>query len=236
MNNFKSCIPCVCIGSGHKWVCERHDIDTQCGATATKTAAQTTENINATNNQHNQQNSQKLLRQLEVVSSSAEVCQNDPDGRGLTPYKDHAAGWGQVAAFVPSKVPRWRKPPFLNILIPEHHITPHMIKVNVMAKLNTVPDSALNEIEEFLDNWTFKWQSEEKWKLTLEEFLTLKVKNMIFDSKCCFSGYCDFYHNSDIFALNVLILSFRNFCEIVLFCVVLEFWLSGEMGQHAHHI
>ena len=32
-----------------------------------------------------------------------------------------------------------------------HHITPHMIKVNVMAKLNTVPDSALNEIEEDLD-------------------------------------------------------------------------------------
>ena len=79
-----------------------------------------------------------LLRQLEVVSSSAELCQNDPDGY-------------QAAAFVPSKVPRWRKPLYLNILIPEHHITPHMIKVNVMAKLNTGPDSALSEIEDYLD-------------------------------------------------------------------------------------
>ena len=77
-------------------------------------------------------------RQLEVVPSPAEVCQNDPDGY-------------QAAAFVPSKVPRWRSPPYLNILIPEHHITPHMIKVNVMAKLNTVPDAALREIEEYLD-------------------------------------------------------------------------------------
>ena len=89
-------------------------------------------------NQPNQQNSQKFIRQLEVVPSPAEVCQNDPDGY-------------QAAAFVPSKVPRWRRPPYLNILIPEHHITPHMIKVNVMAKLNTVPDSALSEIEEYLD-------------------------------------------------------------------------------------
>ena len=54
-----------------------------------------------------------------------------------------------------------------------------MIKVNVMAKVNTVPDSALNEIEEYLDIWTFKWKSGEKWKLTLEEFLTLKVKKVI---------------------------------------------------------
>ena len=81
--------------------------------------------------------------QLEVVPSPAEVCQNDPDGY-------------QAAAFVPSKVPRWRSPPYLNILIPEHHITPHMIKVNVMAKLKTVPDSALSEIEEYLGTWTFK--------------------------------------------------------------------------------
>ena len=80
----------------------------------------------------------KPLRQLEVIPSSAEVCQNDPDGY-------------QAAAFVPSKVPRWRSPPYLNILIPEHHSTPHLIKVNVMAKLNTVPDAALREIEEYLD-------------------------------------------------------------------------------------
>ena len=66
------------------------------------------------------------------------MCQNDPDGY-------------QAAAFVPSKVPRWRSPRYLNILIPEHHITPHMIKVNVMDKLNTVSDAALSEIEEYLD-------------------------------------------------------------------------------------
>ena len=151
------------------------------------------------------------------------MCQNDPDGY-------------QPAAFVPSNVPRWRKHPYLNILIPEHYIPCHMIKVIVMAKLNTVPDSALNEIEEYLDIWTFKWKSEEKWKLTLEQFLTLKVKRWFFDSKYCFSGNCDFSYNCDIFALDVLILSFRIFCEIVFFLCMLEFWLSGEMGQHAHHI
>ena len=147
MSNFKSCIPCVCTGSGHKRVCKKHNICTQCGATAKNTATEIVQNIDATNiqqNQHNQQNSQKLVRQLEVVPNPAEVCQNDSDGY-------------QAAAFVPSKVPRWRSPPYLNILIPEHHITPHMIKVNVMAKLNTVPDAALREIEEYL---TFELLSE----------------------------------------------------------------------------
>ena len=96
MNNFKSCIPCVCTGSGCKRVCKRHDIGTQCGATAINTATKIVENIDATNIQQHQQNSQKLLRQLEIVFSSAEVYQNDPD--------DY-----QAAAFVPSKVPRWRK-------------------------------------------------------------------------------------------------------------------------------
>ena len=54
---------------------ERHDIGAQCGATATNIAAQTTRdlgiNVSATNNQQNQQNSQKLLRQLEVVLQSS---------------------------------------------------------------------------------------------------------------------------------------------------------------------
>ena len=117
MNNFKSCVPCVCTGSGHKRVCEEHDIGTQCGATATNTATETVGNFDAINiqqnqqnslqnqqKQQNQQNSQKLIRQLEVVPSSAEVCQNDPVGY-------------QAAAFVPSKVSRWRRPPYLNILI-----------------------------------------------------------------------------------------------------------------------
>ena len=93
MNNSKSCIPCVCTSSGCKWVCERHDIGTKCGATATNIAAQTTENFDAINNRQNQQNPQKLLRQLVVVSSPAEEGQNNLDGRGLTPYKHHAAGW-----------------------------------------------------------------------------------------------------------------------------------------------
>ena len=142
MNNFKSCIPCVCTSSGHKRVCEEHNIGTQCGAIATNTATVTVGNFDAINiqknqqsslqnlqnqqKQQNQQNFQKLIRQLEVVPSPEEVCQNYPDGY-------------QATAFVPSKVPRWRRHPYLNILIPEHHITPHMIKVNVMAKLNTVP-------------------------------------------------------------------------------------------------
>ena len=113
---------------------KRHDIGTQCGATATDITEQTTKNSDAYSNQQNQQNSQK--RQLEVVSSPADRYQNQP---------------AQPAAFELSMVPRWRTPPYLNILIPEHHITPHMIKVNVMTKLNTVPDTALKDIEEFLD-------------------------------------------------------------------------------------
>ena len=157
MNTIKSCVPCVCTGSGRRRVCEEHNIGTQCGATTTNTATETVEHSDAKSiqenlqnqknqlnilkklkNQKNQQNQQNFIRQLEVVPSPAEVCQNDPVGY-------------QAAAFVPSKVPRWRRPPYLNILIPEHHITPHMIKVNVMAKFNTVPDSALSEIEEYLD-------------------------------------------------------------------------------------
>ena len=71
MINFKSCILCVCPSSGHKRVCKRHDIGTQCGATATNTATKTVENTDATNCQQNQQNSQKPLTQLEVVPSPA---------------------------------------------------------------------------------------------------------------------------------------------------------------------
>ena len=149
MNNFKSCVPCVCTGSGRKRVCEEQNIGTQCGATTTNTATETVEQSDAINiqknlqnqqNQLKQLNSQKFKRQLEVVPSPAEVCQNDPDG--------------YLAAFVPSKVPRWRRPPYLNIPMlwdDVQQITPHMTKVNVMAKFNTVPDSALSEIEEYLD-------------------------------------------------------------------------------------
>ena len=78
MNNFKSCVPCVCTGSGHKWVCKEHNIGGQCGATATNTATETVEHFDAINiqkslqnqqkqlniqkSQPNQQNSQKLIR------------------------------------------------------------------------------------------------------------------------------------------------------------------------------
>ena len=99
MNNFKSCIPCVCTSSGHKRVCEKHNIGTQCGATATNTATETVEDFDATIIQQNQQNSQKPIRLLEVVPNPTEVCQNDPDGY-------------QAAAFAPGKVPRWRSPPY----------------------------------------------------------------------------------------------------------------------------
>ena len=58
---------------------------------------------------------------------------------------------GQPAALVPSKVPKRRTPPFMNILVEEHHITPHMQKVHVMSRFNTLPDSDLNDIEAALD-------------------------------------------------------------------------------------
>ena len=154
MNNFKSCVPCVCMtSSGHKRSCKEQNIGTQCGATTTNTATETVDAINFQKKQQNQPNiqtdlknqlkqlnSQKLKRQLEVVSSPAEVCQSDL--------------YGYPAAFVPSKVPSWRRPPYLNIPMlwdDVQQISPHMTKVNVMAKFNTVPDSALSEIEEYLD-------------------------------------------------------------------------------------
>ena len=71
MNNFKSCVPCVCTGSGCKRVCKEHNIGTQCGATAINTATETVGNFDAINiqqnqqsslqNQQNQQNSQKFM-------------------------------------------------------------------------------------------------------------------------------------------------------------------------------
>ena len=154
MNKVKGCVHCVCLtGSGRKRSCEEQNIGAQCGATTTNTATETVEQSDIINfvknqqdqpnlkNQQKQLNSQKTLkRQLEVVSSPAEVCQGDSDGC--------------PAAFVPSKVPRWRRPPYLNISMlwdDVQPISPHMTKVNVMAKFNTVPDSALSEIEEYLD-------------------------------------------------------------------------------------
>ena len=53
MNNFKSCVPCVCTGSGRKRVCEEYDIGGQWGATATNTATETVGNSDAINIQQN---------------------------------------------------------------------------------------------------------------------------------------------------------------------------------------
>ena len=161
--------------------------------------------------------STKLIRQLEVVPSPAEVCQNDPVGY-------------QTAAFVPSKVPRWRRPPYLNIpmLRDEYHITPHMPKVNVMAKLNTVPESILSEIEEYLDIWTLKVKNRGSVKIDSRRnfdilsilnsksksgFLTLNIdfQEIVFLLKMWF------------FTSNVLISKFQEFCEIVLFCMCWNF-------------
>ena len=45
MNNFKSCVPCVCTSSCCNQICERHDIGAQSGATATNTATKTVETL-----------------------------------------------------------------------------------------------------------------------------------------------------------------------------------------------
>ena len=85
----------------------------------------------------------------------------------------------------------------------EHHITPHMIKVNVMAKLNTVPDFVLSEIEEYLDIWTVKVKNRGPVKINsrrnfdILSILNSKSKKWFFDSKYWFSGNCVFYWKCD---------------------------------------
>ena len=123
-------------------------------------------------------------------------------------YKNHPA------VFVPCKVPNRRTPPYMNIFIHEHHITPHMKKVNLMSKFNTLPDQDLDEIEKYLDIniWTMK--SEEKWKLTLEEIFTLKVKKVNFWLIHLFLFVfwnCWFLYNCDIFALKCFSYKFQDF-------------------------
>ena len=76
---------------------QRHDIGAQCGATATNTTAKITNDNNANSIQQNQQNSPKLKRQLEVVSTGADGFPEDLDGYvEPNPYKNHSA------AFVPN--------------------------------------------------------------------------------------------------------------------------------------
>ena len=116
LNKDNYCSDYVCTGSGCKWSCKRHDIGAQCGATVTNITAKFINDTNA------RQNLQKTLKQLVVVSNAADGLDGcvEPDL-----YRNHPA------AFVPSKVPNRRTPPYINILIHEHHITPHVKKVNL---------------------------------------------------------------------------------------------------------
>ena len=107
MNKDNCCSDYVCTCSGCKQACKRHDIGAQCGATVANKTAKFITDIEIIANQQNQQ---KPLKQLEVVPNPVDV---EPD-----PYKGHPA------AFVPSKAPKRRIPPFMNIRIQEHHITP----------------------------------------------------------------------------------------------------------------
>ena len=148
MNHCNCCLDYVCTSSGCKQACKRHDIGTQCGATATNIAAETIRSFDAKSNQQNQQNQQnfqKSPRQLVVTTNQADEFPDDLDGKGQVPNRN------LPAACVPSKIPKWRTPPFMNICIQEHHITPHMLKVNLMSKFNTLPVQDLNAIEKFLD-------------------------------------------------------------------------------------
>ena len=89
----------------------------------------------------NHPKSLESLKQLVVV----------PNADNLEGYVEADLYRNHPAAFVPSKVPNRRTPPYMNILIHEHHVTPHMQKVNLMTKFNTLLDQDLNEIEKFLD-------------------------------------------------------------------------------------
>ena len=150
MNKDNCCFDYVCTSSGCKQTCKRHDIGAQCGATATNITAKiiidSDIRINAKVNQENQQKSPKSLRQLLVVPSTADGFPDDLDGYvEPDPYKNHPV------AFVPSKLPARRIPPYMIIFIHEHHITPHMKKVNLMSKFNTLPNQDLDETEIYLD-------------------------------------------------------------------------------------
>ena len=75
-----------------------------------------TDNPSIENNQI-QQKSQKSIRQLVVVPNAADGFSDDLVGYVKPdPYKNHPA------SFVSSKVPARRIPPYMNILIHEHHL------------------------------------------------------------------------------------------------------------------
>ena len=69
MNTIKSCVPCVCTGSGRRRVCEEHNIGTHCGATTTNTATETFEHTGAKSIQKNLKNQQNQLNILTKLKS-----------------------------------------------------------------------------------------------------------------------------------------------------------------------
>ena len=95
----------------------------------------------------NQQKSHNSSQQLGSVKINPE----DGFPEDLDSYVEPDSYRGQPATFVPSKVPKRRIPPFMNILVEKHHITPSLQRAHVMARFNTLPDSDLNDIEAALD-------------------------------------------------------------------------------------
>ena len=153
----------------------------------------------------------KSLKQLVVVSSTEDRYPDDLDGYVES---DHYKNY--PAAFVPSKVPARRIPSYMNILIHEHHITPHIRKMNMMSKLNTLLGQELNEIEKCLDIdiWQWKWR---KVKIDSRRNFDIKSEKVNFDFKCIFAGIVIFCKICDIFMLNYFSFKFQNFLKIVLY-------------------
>ena len=73
MNTFKSFVPCVYTGSGHKRVCEEHNIGTQCGATTTNTATETVEHSDARSIQKKTAKSAKHSDKTEKSAKTAKI-------------------------------------------------------------------------------------------------------------------------------------------------------------------
>ena len=146
MSNIYGCYNVCMSSSGCMGLCKEHnhDIGTQCGATTADRSTSSTK-VNVTVIQQ-QQNLNTQSKQLEVVPLGADGYPVE-----LESYVEPDPFRGQPAALVPSKVPQRQTPPFINILVEEHHITPYMQKVHVMSRFNTLPESDLNDIEAALD-------------------------------------------------------------------------------------
>ena len=57
----------------------------------------------------------------------------------------------------------------MNIRIQEHHITPYMQKVHLMARFNTIPEQDLDDIEKALDL--------DIWTLNIEKWRKVKINS-----------------------------------------------------------